>query len=254
MARHHTQAVVLTSIDYGDYDRIVTLFTRDLGKIAGIAKGAKRSMKRFGGALETGAFIEVEFVEKKGASLVRLEHCTILTVWKNIGSSLGKYLIICQMLELVRALLPERERNNEVFHLLLRMMMILEGLPPSDDAPFLLAFEIKLLRLAGFRPNLEECVICRKALPEGASVGFSTGKGGCVCPSCRTDEPEVSPEGYQAMKTAIGLSLDDIRSFSPPRWAVTDARRLLREFVEIRIGRRLKASDVAEGLASYPTG
>jgi len=250
MPRHRTQAIVLSTRDYGEYDRIVALCTRDSGRITGIAKGAKRSIKRFGGALETGSSIEVSLYEKKGASLIRLEHCDLLDTWKTIRGNLEKFLIMCQILEMVRELLPEREKNSEVFLLLLHMITLLEKLPSPEAGPFLLTFEIKLLRLIGFRPNLEQCVVCKKAIhdQEGLSLGFNPVKGGVVCSECRSDENALSSEALNSMKSALKMKVSDIPSFVSQPNAVEEARSLLREFLEMRIGKRLKSPDVAQSI------
>ncbi len=263
MPRHRTQAIILSSSDYGDYDRIVTLCTRDFGKIAAIAKGAKRSMKRFGGTLEQGSSVDMSFFEKKGASLVRLEHCDILHPWRSIRANLEKYLVLCQMLELVKELLPDKEKNSEVFSLLLHMMTLLEELKAQDLQnlqPFLLTFEVKLLRLTGFRPNLEHCIICKIPLTltlspwgrgtkgEGLSIGFSLEKGGCVCARCRSHEQEIANEAISAMKSALALKLKDMPRFSPSPQGTQEARGLLRQFIEMRVGKKLKAQDVAQSL------
>jgi len=250
MPRHRTQAIVLSTTDYGEFDRIVALCTRDSGRITGIAKGAKRSIKRFGGALETGSSIEVSLFEKKGASLTRLEHCDLLDTWKSIRGNLEKFLVMCQILEMVRELLPEREKNSEVFLLLLHMITLLEKIPSPEPAPFLLTFEVKLLRLIGFRPNLEHCVVCKKVInaTEESSLGFNPVKGGVVCSACRRDEKTISCDALDSMKTALKMKVNDIPSFVSQPNAVGEARSLLREFLEMRIGKRLKSPDVAQSL------
>lgn len=264
MFRHRTHAIVLSSTDYGDFDRIVTINTKEFGNLSGIAKGAKRSMRRFGGALESGTYCVLSFVEKKGAALVRLEHVDVINPWMSIRAELSKYLLLCQTLELVKDLLPEHEKNSEVFSLLLHMITLLDGALDTNPNAFLLTFEVKLLRLTGFRPNLEQCVICKKALPplaptrqgrvpeseggEGSALGFSPVKGGVVCRSCRTHEHDLSREAWSAMKAALGLELNTLPSFAPPCQAALEARRLLRGFIEIRVGKKLMSPEVAESV------
>jgi len=90
MPLYKTPAIILHAIPYGEADQIVTLYTLDFGKVKGIAKGAKRSRKRFGNTLETCSYVSVSFFEKETADLVRLSHCDLIRPFAGLREDIQK--------------------------------------------------------------------------------------------------------------------------------------------------------------------
>ena len=104
---------------YGEADRIITLYTLDFGKNKGIAKGAKRSQKRFGNTLEIGSYITVSFFEKETAELVRLSHCDLIRSLEGLRADIKKLAWASYLIELVNEMTGEKIPNRALFRLLL---------------------------------------------------------------------------------------------------------------------------------------
>src|SRR4030065_1867561 len=121
-----TNAIVIRSTNYGESDKIVTFFTRDFGKLKGIAKGARRSRKRFQNALGLFSYLRLIFFDKEGMGLGRGEGCDMLHSFPKIREDLKKILYGNYYLELANEMAGEREGNREVFELLLSFLSDLE--------------------------------------------------------------------------------------------------------------------------------
>src|SRR4030042_3715565 len=125
MPLYTTNAIVIRSLHYGESDKIVTFFTQDFGKIKGIAKGARRSKKRFQNALDLFSHIRLMFFDREGMGLVRAENCDILHTFPKIREDLKKIFYGNYYLELVNEMAGERETNGEDFDLLLSFLLTL---------------------------------------------------------------------------------------------------------------------------------
>lgn len=119
MPLYTTKAIVIQSRHYGESDKIVTFFTRDFGKVKGIAKGARRSKKRFQNALEIFSHLRLIFFDREGMGLMRAESCDILHHFPRIRENFKKILYGNYYLELINEMAGEREENAEAFDLLL---------------------------------------------------------------------------------------------------------------------------------------
>src|SRR5512137_1385672 len=103
-----TQAIVTRSLNYGESDKIVTFFTKDFGKVKGIAKGARRSKKRFQNALDLFTHVRLAFFDREGMGLVRAENCDICNSFRRIRENLKKIYYGTYFLELVNEMTGER--------------------------------------------------------------------------------------------------------------------------------------------------
>ena len=151
MRKAETEAIVLRLTDYGEADRIVSLFTLEQGKLQGIARGAKRSRKRFAGALESFAHLKLQL--HHGAGLATLASADILSIFPGIRGELSKIGCAAYACELVERLTPEEEPNPRLFRLLYSYLERLDLAPVSpSDRRF---FAVNLLKILGYQPELE---------------------------------------------------------------------------------------------------
>src|SRR5512147_646361 len=121
-----TNAIVIRSVNYGESDKIVTFFTQDFGKLKGIAKGARRSKKRFQNALDLFSHLRLIFFDREGMGLVRAQGCDILNSFPKIREDLKKIVYGNYFLEMVSEMAGEREVHPEAFDLLLAFLKTLE--------------------------------------------------------------------------------------------------------------------------------
>lgn len=241
MPQHTTEAVVLAYMDFGESDKILTFYTLHFGKIKGIAKGAKRSKKRFGINLEPFSLIRLHFFEKKEDALVRVSACDLISTFQGIREDLFKIAYGSYMLELVEKMVPERERHPELLRLLTDFLGLLEAKGLTED--LLRVFEIRLLDDIGLRPHISDCVICHEPFT-GFSAIVSPEKGGVLCKNCSKGVRAVIPVSIGALKTlemALKIEPSKIPRLVFSKDARIESREFLRAFIRFHTGRELKS-------------
>jgi DNA repair protein RecO (recombination protein O) len=240
MGHQRTPALVLRATDFGESDRIVSFFTRDFGQLRGVAKGAKRSLKRFVGSLEILAYVNLRFFEKKTSDLVRVEAAGLRAQFPGIRADLDKLAEACLLSEIVATGSGEREAHPQLFDTLLRGLRFLES---------------RLVSLLGFEPELKACVRCRKPLDAIRRAAFSVARGGVVCERCAPAERDLLAVGLPTLKLlARGLrtDVDLFPRFAWPRGAPAEAARILHPFVQAQLGRELRTLRFMRSLARAP--
>lgn len=159
-------AIILRTRKYGDTDLIVSLFTKERGRLSGLAKGAKNSRKRFGGALEPGSIIEILFEERRG-ELVFLKEAHVLEAYAKWRSFLEGMAVTGFALELALQTLPERHASPQKFDLLKNF---LEGMELAGIQNALFDFQEDWLSALGWEPDFEQCGICGRQLSGGVEA------------------------------------------------------------------------------------
>jgi len=252
MPFHKTPALVLRSQPYGEWDKIVTFYTQDFGKIKGIAKGAQRSRRRFGNTLGICSSVNLSFFEKEKADLVRLTHCDLLHSFTGLRGDVHKLAWASYFIELVSEMTAERIKNSGLFHLLIFFLNLLDKGTLKEEIP--LIFAIRLLALLGYRPLLEGCLRCKKALPGGKNF-FSVRDGGVLCSSCAGNISGLVPVSLGTIKTLLlaqTIPLEKVGriSFSPQ--SLKESKVLLDLFLEQYLGKKLKSKKFLEKISWPP--
>jgi len=252
MPLFNTEAIVIRSIHYGESDKIVTFFTRDYGKMKGIAKGARRSRKRFQNALGLFSHLRLIFFDKEGLGLVRADNCDLLHTFPKIRDDLKKIFYGNYYLELVNEMAGEREKNLEAFDLLLYFLSGLEEMEPQEEQ--LRMFEIRMLSLFGYQPNLGRCGLCKKDwedLQDFPFVFFSLEKGGMVCERCSKLWSNLIPVSLGTARLIEKISQVELAKIQRLRFtpqALSESRELLSKFITYQLGKELKSLKALRGL------
>src|ERR1035438_3592952 len=178
MSLRESEAIVLRSYPLREADLLVTLFTRAEGKVRGVARSAKKSKRRFGGALEPLTYVRAFYDVKEGQELARLDSCEVLESPMASEVSYARAVALGHIAELLDELLPDREANDAIFRLTLSVLHVLSG--PEIWMP-VTYFELWLTRLVGFLPELTECIVCGRSL-NGSRAYFHALADGLMCP------------------------------------------------------------------------
>jgi len=247
MPSFKSEAVILQVTDYAEYDKIVSFYTKNYGRIRGIARGAKRSQRRFGGALEPFTHDEVTFFEKEGHGLARLEDCRIINTFPALGKDIKKIAYGNYLLELVNTLTPEREKHPEILTLLLHFLNLLSEQAARED--ILRIFEIRLTTLLGYQPQVLRCVSCGRDYILQETYRFSVKKGGILCSACHRENeafPGLSHGTIRIFQQAQQQSLEKLNRihFSPA--SLGEGKLILSRFLEYHIGRKPKSLEFIE--------
>jgi DNA repair protein RecO (recombination protein O) len=196
MPTYQADAIVLRRLDYGEADRIVTLLTREYGKLAAIAKGARRGKSRVSGSLDL--FARSNMMLARGRNLDVVAQVERRGDVRHIAGNLQRTAYACLVAEVVDKVLEDRHPVDEIFDLVvgtLRDLNILERSPRADGAWFLM----RILEVLGYQPQLQQCPGCAAELPE-APGWFSPLLGGVLCARCGAHEQAGSPLSVNALK------------------------------------------------------
>ncbi len=185
MPLRRSPAVVVRALDYGEADRIVTFVAPEAGRLTGIAKGAKKSRRRFGAALELFTLVSLTYFEKPAFELVRLEGAEILSTFPDARRDLTKIAHAAYLVEAAGRVVQPREPAHGVFRLLVETLREVDREPPDEGR--LRAFELQLLALLGYHPELRRCARCRRPRPAEGRFRVSLRAGGLLCRRCVGD-------------------------------------------------------------------
>ncbi len=242
MLEFRTRALVLRTFDLAESDRLVHLYTEDLGRVSAIAKGARRSRRRFPGALEILNLLDARLVDPPHASIMRLEGAHLERPFERLVNDLGRYAIACYFVEILGRFTGEHEANPELFRFAVGVLDVLAEEVP--DRLLALLVLTKTLAHLGYRPQLIACAICGAPISAAAGrVEFSARQGGAVCRSCGTGaEAGVPAALLRALEEGIRKPLCERArlALAPP--AVRRAELLLERFFRYHVGIELRSS------------
>jgi DNA repair protein RecO (recombination protein O) len=181
-----TDAIVLKTMKYGDTSQIVTLFSREHGKLSVIAKGIRNRQKAGAGGAEPMSCIRAVIYKKPGKELHLMSQCDRLPVFRGLADDLKRMAGAMAAVELTNLSLPPEEPHADVFELLSRTLESLGNATRSPENA-LYYYEIQLLGILGFRPELRSCVECGRTMAMIAGDGLkycSISTHGLICSRC----------------------------------------------------------------------
>ena len=191
MLEERTPALVLRSRPHGESDKIVTFLTKDWGKVTGIAKGAKRSQRRFVNVLESFTHVQLRFRPSRIDELAFIFGCDLLQSFRGPSRDLQCFAVASYICELIDVMVTGREAGHETYALLLKSLQTLEG-GASVSPIFLPMFELLLLTHTGYAPHLTDCQQCGCDVnTDEAPWVFSPSIGGLLCARCRNQAGAV---------------------------------------------------------------
>jgi DNA repair protein RecO (recombination protein O) len=189
------EGIVLGYSDMGEADRLLTLYTRQLGKVKAIAKGVRKPHSRKAGHLEP--FTQSNLLLARGRDLFILTQAETVDAYLPLREDLIILGYASYVVELLDRTSYEEGENRSLYRLLADTLARLsQGEPPNQVVRY---YEFRLLDLVGFRPQLENCTRCKNEIkPEDQF--FSPAQGGVLCPRCGSTEPDVRPVSRRALK------------------------------------------------------
>jgi len=182
MATKNTTAIVLKVNDLGESDKIVTFYSKQTGKMAGIAKGAKKSKKRFSNKLEIFSLLDVLYDDRARSGLVRIAEAELLNPFQSLRENYDRYVSAALACELIYYWSRDYDADKNIFNLLLWILQSIDkGSPPKMAQIF---FQVKLYTLLGYRLCLSGCIKCENTEPSGMPYLFYPGRHGLLCKNC----------------------------------------------------------------------
>jgi DNA repair protein RecO (recombination protein O) len=250
MGLRSSEAVVIGGHNLGEADRIVVFYTQSYGKVRAAAAGARRIRSRFGGSLELFSYGRLVYFERPHTDLHRLNEFAIRQPFHALRNSLELLTAASEVAELAGIAGVEGEGSEELFTLIVGA---LGGLDAGKEPSLLLrTFEIRLLKILGYLPELHKCVKCRGVLPDG-NQSFGLNEGGLLCPACRAEALEsmpASPVGLEFLRRALWGDMGSHQVSLGPEVS-GELRSLLQTFLEFKLGRRIRSARFLAGIPGF---
>lgn len=229
-----TDAILVRTTEYGDSHEILTFLTEELGKISAIARGAKRSKRRYPpGVLQPFQLLRIVVKQQQRGNLMLLMEADVVAVFPSIPTDPLRYAHASYVVELVRELTPESERDFGPVRLLRRFLTQIEEAGASSK--LLVTFVLQSLDLAGLAPLLDRCADCGKAAPAGYAGRFDPLLG-IVCSECERGAPVLRGKTREGL---ISLSRGG-RAESCSDEEIGRTIELLLAFAHHQLGRELR--------------
>lgn len=201
MRLESTPAIVLRTREYGESDKIVTVLSRAAGKFSGIAKGAKRSQRRFPGTLEVFSHVTLDYKRRPHSELAFLDRAVLVQPWPRILDSLERFTAASHVVELADKMTVEAEVGDDLYAIVVATLTRLNAAEPGPAT--LRLFELAALHASGYRPELVRCAACRTRLyDDRGAVRLVGSLGGLLCAQCRAREEGgmlLSPDALECL-------------------------------------------------------
>ena len=236
MALKQSEAIVLRTYPLREADLLVTLFTRAEGKVKGVARSAKKSRKRFGGALEPLTLVKVYYEDRERQELARLDSCEILESPLSGPMDYDRVVALEHLAETLDELLPDREANDAVFRL---AVSVLRQLRDGSIWLPLTYFQLWLVRLVGFLPELLVCSQCGQSL-NGSRAYYHALADGLMCAQHkRLASSQLTAESRAMAMQMFRQPLESLAAEPWKKLQAADLRRYLVQIVERHIEKKL---------------
>jgi len=203
-----SEALCLRVRDFHESSKLVTFFTPEQGKVACLAKGARRLKSRFGAALDLFAQSRIIYYWRETRDLYTLSDAELTRSFSGLVQPPERFLAAEQMTEFVLRVIPVHDPNPQLHQLLLNYLSTLETASPGHCSALVCSFLLKAASFLGFRPELRRCVVCRRPPPESqiqnrepkiqnpkpnsgtsGACYFDPARGGIICSACAAEHP-----------------------------------------------------------------
>jgi DNA repair protein RecO (recombination protein O) len=239
----HTLAIVINVMDYGESDKIIAFYTRHHGKIKAIAKGAKRSKKRFVNKLEFFTNLTLTAVPGRHSSLARVDQAELVNPYPTLRENFHRYTAAMLVCELVDQWTRENDCDEHLFFLL---NWVLDEIAVSKSlADIIIFFQIKLLDIVGVGLQLDQCLSCNTTICN-RSYRFSQAYNGLLCSDCWTQNEatgrlDLSAATIKTLLKARSLPLAKLHRLKLSKISLRQATKLLRYYQQFQLQRDINS-------------
>jgi len=240
-----SEAVVLRTWPVHEADLIVSLFTRDYGKLRGVAKSALKSRKRFGGALEPMTIARAWFAERPRQELARLDQLEIIRSPLSAPIDQARLAVLSFFAEVLEEALPEHDPQETVFRLAVSVLDLTTAHQSETVQPWmaLTYFSLWVTRLMGLLPDIAHCTACGEALHPG-EVSIHAHADGLFCPVHRNGSASaLSGDSWQLARRMLRAPASAFAAESWPRRRGQDLRRFAVQMLERHLERKLRSAE-----------
>jgi len=247
MNTHISPAIIMRIKEFGESDLLVTFFTSDRGRLKGVAKGARRSKRRFANCLDLFCLTSLEYELKRKGDLHFLHSGKLIDAFPGLRSDFSSLSLASYMVELTEILFPLGVADNKMFELLKNSFFEIDKGKKKDLLR--IQFEARAMALGGYGIDLDKCCNCgRTYTGEGRAV-FKRSKGGIACLKCQQESklsPGLDHDTVKGLKTIQSDPWNEVEAFNFSDEMIREIKSVLKLHIEYRIGRRLKTAEYLE--------
>lgn len=242
-----TDAVVIKTFDFRETSIIATLYTRDFGKINAILKGIRGFPEKFASTLEPFSHNQIVFYKSRNSGLHLVSQCDLHENFASLRADITKITLASLMMELVDAVMPLEEVNQDVFNLSVDCLNAMRDCIYADKITTI--FKIKLLILSGFKPHFDSCISCgERIIGQGK---FSIELGGLICPACFKKDLRARNIFRGTIATILYIEKCDLANnlrlgINPQIKRELDS--MLSAFIDFHIDKKIKSQNVLDSL------
>jgi DNA repair protein RecO (recombination protein O) len=245
MPLKQSEAIVLRTYPLHEADLLVTLFTRLEGKVKGVAKAAKKSRRRFAGALEPLTCVRVFWEDRERRELARIDSCEVLASPLSSQVDYPRIVALGHVAEMLDEMLPEREANDAIYRLAISVLANLNSNAIWMPVTY---FQLWLVRLMGFLPELSACIVCGRSL-DGQRAWFHALADGLMCPEHkRLASSEMTAESRGLAAEMFRSPVEKLVGEPWPRARGADLRKFLMQILTRHLDRKLVTAAQLEKL------
>lgn len=231
-----SEGIVLKGIRYKDTSKIVTIYTKEHGKIAVMASGAYSAKSKLMSTTQPFSYGEYHF--NKGRGFLYLNQADLINSFYSIRESMERVIYGYYMLELVEKSLAEEQENEKIFLLLEKGLRVLSKLN-KNYLQFIIAYELKFVSFLGYKPNLERCVSCNSA--DLNNIKFSISQGGIICSNCFNIDPfaiHLNSERYDTMCKLLYIPLEKTNEIVSSKDSLDKLHEIIVKYILRNIDRK----------------
>lgn len=241
-----TEAIVLGQHDFGEADKIVTLYTKQFGKVKAVAKGVRKIKSRFGSSMELFSHSHLMLYMQRKRELYIVTGSNIIRTHKELRGNLNWFVTGSYIAELVDRLTEPEEPNLSLFSLILETF---QEIPKQDSDILIFIFVMKFLANAGYKLNLEKCVLCQKPLILAMQKKLSIEQGGLLCSQCQSRDIQaidVSSVSLKYLKEFEMVRLSKIGRIEVEPSIRNELKKIVNFYLSYYLPGRLKTEEFME--------
>ena len=246
-------AIVLRRGDYGETDRLITLYTLPQGKVRTIAKGVRRITSRMAGHLDLLTYSTILLIQ--GRTLDLITQCQTIEGFAGLRGDVWRTTYGCYVAELVDRFTEDSIPNPPLFAQILRTLHQLATLEAEHLTAAVRAFELSLLSLSGYQPELRQCLECREPLRPETNF-FSAEAGGALCPRCGQGHARARSIGVDSLKVLRNLQARPdtiVGRVLLPDAVMADVQEIMAGYIQRLLERQPRSAGFIDTLARlYP--
>jgi DNA repair protein RecO (recombination protein O) len=247
MKTHISPAIIMRVKELGESDLLVTFFTAQKGRLKGVAKGGRKSRKRFVNALDLFSLVSLEYTPRRQGNLLLLDSARLIDVYPGLRTDFSSLSRASYMIELTEILFPPGVAEPRMFELL---NLSFEALSKGEKSESIsLAFAFKAMSLGGYRIETSRCSQCGRPYQGEGTAVFKQERGGIACLKCAHPSaisPSLQPASVKAIETLQDKTFREAMELEFGEQTMKELKTVLKRHREYRLEQRLRTSKYVE--------